>query len=30
VLELKKGVNDLLIQAGHPPRYPIAMEEDEK
>jgi hypothetical protein len=30
VLELKKGVDDLLIQAGHLPRYTIAVEEDEK
>jgi hypothetical protein len=27
VLELKKEINDLLVQAGQPPRYPSAVEE---
>jgi len=29
LLELKKEVNGLLVQAGHPPRYPSAAEESE-
>jgi PAS domain S-box-containing protein len=30
VLGLKKEINDLLVKAGYPPRYPSAKEDDEK